>query len=491
MTLHLDDGPPPDLPRLNLDLRPVPPDAWDSIVRRAKGRTRRTAGTAAAVLVLAAGIPTAVLARTHHEAAVPAHQPAAAFNDVCDTPYNRPAPAGDTLAHPFRVGAAVFSPPGPNVPAMTAAQVRQRALARGWRFQPGTQLRFALVRELHGGRPEVTQLRWVATTCGHPSPKPPPPPPHADPRYRVPPSPPTFDEVDLVTDTGAETGEIGAAGFSGVCDTRLTAAAPSGDRVRTGFYVDETAVDAPPPAAALSGRRAVQQALRDRHLSVFPGTQIRLGLVRPLHTAGAPVLRWVVTTCGIDGGSVRPRLPGAVNELLVFDAAGRLLRTERSGPRSEAERLIATFPPVPYPAPTYRAASPNECGPWSHAYPDFRRKARAAGYTGGMQGCYLQANTVVIFLSAPNGRAAAAVYRAPSPKAYDDTYKKRFPYRLFTIVPAPTGTTVRLVRLLSPHVSEVELTGPGQASVHMKFDAAAEAFVPCSDTASTRAPCQT
>jgi hypothetical protein len=490
MTLHLSDGLPPDLPQLTLELRAVPPDTWDNIVQRAKRRTQRTTGTAAAVVLLAAGVPTALLTQASHQAAIPAHEPAAAYNDICDTTYNHPAPAGDTLTHPFRIGSFVFSPPGANTPAVTAAQVRQRAVARGWKFEPGTQLRFALVRQLTGGQPYKTQLRWVATTCGHPSPKPPPPPPHSNTLYRAPLFPPTFDQVDLVTDTGAETTETGTGGFANVCDTRLNSPAPTGDRVRIGFYVDETAVDAPPTSAALGGRRAVEQALRDRHLSVFPGTQVRLGLVHPLHAAATPTLRWLVTTCGIDGSSVRPQLPGAINEMLIFNGSGQLVQTQRSGPESEAQRLIATFPPVPTPAPTYRAASPNECGPWSHAYPDFRRKSRAAGYTGGMQGCYLQAKTVVIFISTPSGRGAAAVYRAPSIRAYDDTYKLGFPYKKFTIIPAPTGTTVRLLRLLNPHVSEVELSGGGQAPVHMKFDAATEAFLPCSDTTATAASCQ-
>jgi hypothetical protein len=486
MTLHLPDGLPPDLPQLTLDVRPVAPDAWQAILRRARRRTRQVVGTSAVLALLAAGIPTVVLTRSAQHADVPAHRPSSVYGDVCDTAYDRPAPAGNILTHPFRIGSFVFSEPGSNVPAVPAAEILARARARGLRFQPGTQLRYGLVRELRSSKPARTQLRWMLTTCGERS----TPNTRPDGRTLLPPPPPTTDRLDLLTDTGAVTDVTGAAGFSGVCDTRLDRSTPASDRVGYGFYVGESAVSAPPEGASLPGREAVLQQMTRDHVAVFPGTQIRLGRVHPLHTPGAPVLRWVVTTCGIDGSSVRPQLPGTVNELLIFDAAGRLLRTERSGPRSEAESLIATFPPVPNPAPTYRAASPNMCGPWSHAYPDFRRKARAAGYTGGMQGCYLQAGAVVIFLSAPNGRGAAAYYRASNGKEYDATYKARFPYARFTLVPAPSGTTIRLLRLLSPHVAEVELSGPGQPPVHMKFDAATARFLPCSDTASTAAPCQ-
>jgi hypothetical protein len=122
--------------------------------------------------------------------------------------------------------------------------------------------------------------------------------------------------------------------------------------------------------------------------------------------------------------------------------------------------------------------------------PDFRGRARAAGYTGEMQGCYLQAGAGVIFVSAPHGRAAAAFYRAATGNEYDATDKKGFLYDRFTLVPAPFGTTVRLLRLLSPHVAEVELSRPAQAPVDMKFDAATARILPCSDTASTAAPCQ-
>jgi hypothetical protein len=128
------------------------------------------------------------------------------------------------------------------------------------------------------------------------------------------------------------------------------------------------------------------------------------------------------------------------------------------------------------------------CSSWSHAYPDFRRRATAAGYTD-MQGCYLQSDAVVIFVSKPGGRAAAAVYRAASGKEYDATYKAKFPYGRFTFFPAPVGEKVRLVKLLSPHVAEVELSGAGIQAIHWKFDAETAAFLPCSDTTATRAAC--
>jgi hypothetical protein len=374
----------------------------------------------------------------------------------------------------------LLSPAGANRPAVGGEELRRRAVARGAKLWPGTQIRYGVVRYVSGGvKVYKTQARWVLTTCGRPTEQVEPAADHTLTRVGT----ALRDDLQLLTDSGAaESSFVGGTTLAG-CATRLDAKAPPDTRIKQAFHIGEASVEPPRAGEELSGRDRVRSALRDR----FPGTQVRLGRVRPLHTPGSSRLRWVVTTCGLDGASVRPALPGVVNELLVYDAGGRLIEQHRSGPRSEAEALLPRLPAVPFPAPTYHSASPNMCSSWSHAYPDFRQRASAAGYTD-MQGCYLQAGAVVIFVSKPGGRAAAALFRAASGKEYDATYKAKFPYERFTFFPAPIGAKVRLVKLLSPHVAEVELSG-GIAAVRWKFDAATAAFLPCTDITATRAPC--
>jgi hypothetical protein len=484
MTELYDGGPPPEwLPELRLDLRPVPPTAWTGIVRRARRRQARLAALTASGTALVVVVPTMLFSQNHDSAAVPAHQPAKVYDGVCDTRYDAQAPGGSTLDHSFRLGGVVFSPPGANVPTVPATEIRRRAEARGRPLDPGMQLRYGIVRYLDGKVHRV-QARWILTACGRPVSQYAPIKRGQDPRNQKPIGTAHQDVVELLTDSGATTSQFGETSFSGVCDTRLDERAPAADRVVGAFHVGEASVTAPAEGDQLAGRDRVRRNLRN----AFPGTQIRLARVQPLHTPGEPRLRWVVTTCSLDGSSVRPRVPGVVNELLVYDSSGRLRQTERSGAQSEAERRITGLPPVPFPAPTYVSPGPNMCSPWSHAYPDFRRHALAAGYND-MQGCYLQADTVVIFLSAANGRGAAAVYHAVTPQEYERTYAKKFPWSSFTLLPAPSGSTVRLIKLLSPHVAEVELSGAGVATVRYKFDAATARFLPCADTTATSAPC--
>jgi hypothetical protein len=469
-----------DFPTLALDVRPAPPGAWNEIVRRARRRRDRAALAATTVVALVAAVPMYALMHRGDPAAVPAHRPASSYSDLCDTAYDKQAPATDTFDHSIRVGQLLISPAGANKPAVTGEEIRRRAAARRTKLSPGTQVRYGLVRYLSAGTARKTQARWVLTTCGTPRPNLVPGPGNTLKAAGT----ALIDDVQLLTDSGFGETSTGGKSFAGVCDTRLDGTAPDTTRVQNAFYVGEASVESPGADEQLNGRERVRATLRNR----FPGTEIRLGRVRPLHTPGTSRLRWVVTTCGLDGSSVQPQLPGVVNELLVYDAQGRLLEEQRSGPQSEAEAILRTLPPVPFPAPVYKPASPNMCSGWSHAYPDFRQRATAAGYRD-MQGCYLQAGAVVIFVSKPGGRAAAAVYRAASGKEYDATYKARFPFARFTFVPAPAGDTVRLIKLLSPHVAEVELSASGGSAVHWKFDAATSAFLPCTDTTATRAPC--
>ena len=470
-----------DFPALLLDVRPAHPGAWNDIVQRARRRRDRALAAATAAVAVVAVLPSFALLDRHTAEGVPAHRPASTYSDVCDTAYDKPAPAVDTFDHALRLGDFVVSAPGANKPAVSGVEIRRRAAARGLPMSPGTQLRYGLVRFVVNGhdrrQPEV---RWVLTTCGRPEPRLVPTPDHKLRRSGT----VLTDRVMLLTDSGAGESQLAGLGSFAACDVRLDKQAPTGTRIELPFHVGEAAVEPPAPDEQLGGRERVRSALRDQ----FPGTQIRLGRVRPLHTPGPTRLRWLVTTCGLDGSSVRPELPGVVNEVLVYDDRGRLLDEHRSGPRSEAEAVSRALPPVPFPAPTHRAASPNMCSPWSHAYPDFRQRATAAGYTD-MQGCYLQAGAVVIFVSKPGGQAAAAVYRAANGKEYDATYKARFPYQRFTFVRAPAGDTVRLIKLLNPHVAEVELSGGSTGAMRWKFDAETLTFLPCTDTTATRAPC--
>lgn len=472
---------PNDFPALVLDVRQAPPGAWNEIVRRARRRRDRAAAATTAVVAAIAVLPSLALLGQGDSVTLPAHQPATSFNDVCDVPYNKQAPAEDTFDHDFRVGDFIISPPGANKPAVSGEEIRRRVAARGAKLAPGTQVRYGLVRLVVNGHVRKTpQARWVLTSCGSPRADLLPGPGRTPQRIgtRV------VDDVLLLTDSGFGETSTGSESFAGVCDTRVDAKAPTSTRVQHRFHVGEASVEPAGPGEQLSGRDRVRDALRDR----FPGTQVRLGRVQPLHAPGRSRLRWLVTTCGLAGASVRPELPGVVNELLVYDARGHLLDEHRSGPRSEAEATVRTLPAVPFPAATYKAASPNMCSPWTHAYPDFRRRATGAGYTD-MQGCYLQAGAVVIFVTKPGGHAAAAIYRAGSRKEYEATYKARFPFERFTFISAPSGDTARLIKLLSPHVAEVELSDGGRSPVHYKFDAQTSQFLTCSDLTATRASC--
>jgi hypothetical protein len=432
------------------------------------------------VVALIAAVPAFAVMGGQRSEAVPAHRPASNYSDVCDTAYDKQAPATDTFAHPLRVGMLLISPAGKNKPAVSGEEIRQRMAARGTKLSPGTQLRYGVVRYLSGGTARKTQARWVLTTCGSPRPNLVPAPDNTLKKSGT----TLVDDLQLLTDSGFGETSSGDGSFAGVCDRRLDAPAPQSTRVQHPFHVGEASVEPARSGDQLGGRERVRSALRNR----FPGTQIRLGRVRPLHTPGTSMLRWLVSTCGLDGSSVRPELPGVVNELLVYDVRGNLLAEHRSGSQSEGEAIIRTLPPVPYPAPTYKPASPNMCSVWSHANPDFRLRSTAVGYTD-MQGCYLQAGAVVIFVSRPGGQAAAALYRAASGKEYDATYKARFPFSRFTFFSAPVGDTVRLIKLLSPHVAEVELSSGGASAARWKFDAETSTFLPCTDTTATRAPC--
>ncbi|MCU1592187.1 MAG: hypothetical protein JWP11_3443, partial [Frankiales bacterium] len=417
----------------------------------------------------------ALLPRAGHPAQIAA-KTASSFNDVCDVAHDGRAPSGDRVAHPFRVGAFLVSPAATS-PVVTGAELRRRVAARGARLEPGTQLRYGLVRLVGGSRVYKPVLRWVLTTCGVPTSMP------ADPAARTSPGHPgpqvsvQTDQVALLSDSGAMTDGSGGLSFDGVCDVRADRAAPSAP-VRREFTVGEIRVSPPAKGASLTGRDAVNRSAARQH-AFFPGTQVRLALVEPLHRPGPQQLRWVVTTCGLDGQSLVPPESGVVNEALVYDASGRLLGVNRDGALLQAERLIRTAPPLPTPLPTYAATGPNICGPWSQAYPDFRVRSLAAGYTG-MQGCYLQAGVVVIFVSSPTHGAAAAVTTNAGMKAYQALYDARFPWRAFHLVRAPAGaTTAHLLRFLTPTVAEVQLSGPGLTRRSYAFDARTRAWVSC------------
>lgn len=476
---------PPELPALQLDLRPVPPGAWSAVLRRLR-RRRRVASTAAAATAAVVTAPVLLLSASTAPGPPVAHRAGSAYDDICDVPYDVQAPPGDRLASPFRIGAFYFSPPGANEPAVTAQELRQRAERRGQVFHPGTQLRYALVRVTRGSEVAKTQARWVLTTCGEPRPRFSLSADPSAPLRRVEPDVLSGD-VLLLTDSGAVESQLGGAAFAGVCDVRLDEPAPDLQEVTGSFHVGEALVTAPEGGASLSGRQRVLDAVAGDGRA-FPGMQVRLGLVRPLHRPGTPRLRWVATTCSLDGSAVRPALPGVVNELLVYDQRGRLLEEHRSGPRSEAEAAFRRFPPAPALAPTYQAAHPNMCGPWSHANPSVREEASAAGFAE-MQGCYRQADSVVIFLSRPGGAAVAAVATCTTRDACEKQYASRYPYASFTQVPAPQGSRAELLRLLSPTVAEVRLSGNGSAPTSMKFDARGRRWLPCTDVTATRAPC--
>jgi hypothetical protein len=478
---------PAELPPLDLDVRPLPPGAWSLVVRRLRRRRRRAASWAAGTAVAAVGTPVLLLGAPAPQAPQVAHRAAEAYDDICAVRHDQPAPGVDRLTTPFRIGSFYFSAPERASPAVPAAEIRRRAEARGMPFREGTQLRYGLVRSTRGGKVHKTELRWVLTTCGEPRPRfvggdPTTPPRRGRPDLLV-------DDVQLLTDSGHADTSFGSGAFAGVCDTRLDERAPDLDRVTNGFHVGEARVTPPDERTGLRGRQQVERALRDLGRAIFPGTQIRMAQVQPLHAAGSPRTRWVVTTCSLDGRSVRPALPGVVNELLVFDERGRLLAEHRSGPRSEAEVAIRTFPPVPDPLPTHRAAHPNMCGPWSHAYPDVRAGSRAAGYDD-MQGCYRQADSVVVFLSRSSGPAVAALATCTAQTQCERQRADRYPYSAFRLVPAPRGSRAELLRLLSPTVAEVRLSGDGVAAVSMKFDARSGTWSECADATATRAPCR-
>lgn len=479
---------PPELPRLELELRPLPPNAWPGVLHRLRRRRRRAASAVAAATAAVVAAPVLLLA-TPGSAPVQtvAHAAADAYDGICDVAYDEPAPAGDRLAAPFRVGQFYFSPPGANQPAVPAQDVRRRAERRGVEFRAGSQLRYAVVRTTRGGMVAKTEARWVLTTCGEPRPRFLRTNDPTQPMKAVKPDVLSGD-VQLLTDSGHPETSAGGAAFAGVCDVRLDQDAPDLSAVTGGFHVGEALVTAPREGAALTGRQRVEEALRSDGRKTFPGTQIRLGMVQPLHRPGEPRLRWLVTTCSLDGASVRPVLPGVVNELLVYDRNGRLLQEHRSGPQSEAETALAGFPPLPATVPTHRAAHPNICGPWSHANPDLGEQSRAAGYDD-MQGCYRQADSVVVFLSRPTGRAVAALATCTRQEACEKQYADRYPYETFELVPAPLGSRAELLRLLSPTVAEVRLSGDGRTPTSMKFDADSRRWLPCDDTTATRAAC--
>ena len=494
------DNLPPELPALELTIEQPGPTAWTSIVRRARWRKRRAvAAVVTAVLVIGA-VPAFALLPRSDAPDVPAHRPARGFNGVCDVPYDRPAPAGDRIVQPFRSGMLLVTPPGDQAPAVSAAELRARIERRSAArpqgapaaLQPGTQLRYGLVRYVRqNGQSSNPILRWVRTTCGVPSQEPRDllRPGLGRPGVKVPMITVLRDQIELLSDSGADTAGYPAPTFRSVCDTRLDARTPTSSALRGSFHVGEIQVS-PAGRRSLRGRDEVVDALRNR----FPGTQVRLGLVEPLHADGPPQLRWVATTCGIDGGSVRPRLPGVVDEALVYDASGHLLAEHRSGPQSEAEQAIRNAPPLPAPLPTYVPPGPNQCFHWIHAYKPFATGMTAAGYTRP-EGCVLQKDVVVVYLSSPRGAVAAVSARAGDSAATDQGYLEQrvtnFPWSGFRLVPAPArATQAHVLRFLSRTVAEVELSGPGVAPYSYKFDSASLRWLDCADRTATLQPCR-
>lgn len=479
-----------DVPSLPLEIHPPAPGAWNAVVRRARRRRQRTVAFTAVAVVLVAGVPASLALPLSRDAAPVAHRGADRHSDVCDVPYDEQAPAGDRIERPFRThGLLVSPPPADAQPAVAQAVLLERTKARGTTLEPGTQLRYGVARRVQiDGRIGQPVLRWVLTTCGRPGQEMlrPATPPTAPPIERPGTVDVRQDEVALLTDSGATTEAGYGRGFEGVCATRLQHRGPSERQVNGELAVGELRAAQPPQGATLRGRDRVAAAARKRG-ALFPGTQIRLALTSPLHRTGTPRLSWVVTTCGLDGASVSPALPGVVSEALVYDSRGRVRETHRAGQLSAALAALARTE-TPTSIPTYAAAGPNLCGPWNNAYPNFKIKAAAAGYTD-MQGCYRQADSTVIYVSSATGGAAAAVSTATG-RAYQDIYDDRFPYAAFTLVPAPDGATqAKLLRLLSPIVAEVRLSGPDLPPTSFKFDARSRTWQECSDTTATRAPC--
>ena len=478
------------LPPLPLEIRQAAPGAWQAIVRRARRRRQRAVGFTAVAVVLAAGVPATLALPDGRDAAPVAHRSAQQYSDVCDVPFDEPAPIGDRIERPFRTAGLLVSPaPVGAQPAVTQEVLLERTRARGTRVEAGSQLRYGVVRRVHvNGRISQPVLRWVLTTCGRPGPEPlrPATPPTAPPTG--PPQTVTVahDEIALLTDSGASTEGSSGRTFDGVCASRLNERGPKEQVVNGEFTLDELRAAQPPDGAALPGRDRVVEAVRNRG-TLFPGTQIRLALTSPLHTPGTPRLHWVVTTCGLAGDSLRPTLPGVVSEALVYDSRGRLRETHQAGQLTAAVAALARTT-TPATIPTYAAAGPDLCGPWNHAYPDFKAKAAAAGYTD-IQGCYRQGDSTIIYLSSATHGAAAAVSAATG-AAYQEIYDARFPYSAFTLIPAPDGATrAELLRLLSPIVAEVQLSGAGLTPTSYKFDARSRSWQQCSDTTATRAPC--
>jgi hypothetical protein len=484
------DTPAAGLPPLPLQIHPASPGAWDGIVRRARRRRRRAVAVSAIAVVLAAGVPVTLALPESREAPPVAHRSAEQHSDLCAVPYDRTAPLGDRVETPFRTGGLLVSaPPAGATPAVSQKVLLERTKARGTRVEPGTQLRYGVVRRVQpDGRIGRPVLRWILTTCGLPGQEQlqPATPPTAPPAEQPKTVAVQQDQVALLTDSGATTDSGYGRGFNGVCATRLQDQGPEERVVNGSLAIGELRAVQPPEGAALSGRDRVLADVSGRQ-ALFPGTQIRLALTSPLHAPGTPTLHWVVTTCGLDGTSVRPALPGVVSEALVYDSRGRLLETHRA---SQLSAALAALPrtSTPETIPTYTSAHPNMCGPWSQAYPDFKDKASVAGYTN-MQGCYRQAETTVIFVSSAAHGAAAAISTATG-KAYQDVYDARFPFSAFTLVPAPRGATqANLLRLLSPTVAEVRVSGPSLSPTSYKFDARNRTWQECSDTTGTRAPC--
>lgn len=487
---HEDSSVPHDLPPLPLEIRQTAPGAWETIVRRARRRRQRAVALSAFAVVLVAGVPATLALPTSRETPIVAHSAAEQYSDVCDVRYDQPAPAGDRIERPFRArGLLVSPPPADALPAVRQELLLQRTEGRGTRIEPGTQLRYGVVRRVHiNGRIGEPMLRWVLTTCGRPGPEflrpatPPTAPPAGPPQTVT----VAQDEIALLTDSGAVTETGSGRTFDGVCATRLQERGPKEQVVNGEFTLDELRATQPADGATLPGRDRVLAAVRERG-PLFPGTQIRLALTAPLHTQGTPRLNWVVTTCGLDGDSVRPSLSGVISEALVYDSRGRLQETHRAGQLTAALAVLARTA-TPETIPTYAAAKPNMCGPWNNAYPDFKTKATAGGYTD-MQGCYRQADSTIIYLSSATQGAAAAVSTATG-MAYQDVYDARFPYSAFTLVAAPDGATqAKLLRFLSPTVAEVQLSGPDLAPTSYKFDARSTSWQQCADTTGTRSPC--
>jgi hypothetical protein len=487
------DNLPPELPALELTIEQPPPTAWATILRRARWRRRRAvAAVVAAVLVIGA-VPAFALLPKHDAPVVPAHHPARSFNGVCDVPHQVDAPSGDRIVQPFRSGLFLVSPPGTNIPAVSAAELLKRVERRGeLTIRPGTQLRYGLVRRVgRNGEASKPQLRWILTACGIPAkePKDLQSAVQVRPGVQVPQVTVLRDELLLLSDSGAQTDGDRAATFRGICDTRLDVRGSTDPDLRRGFHVGEITVS-PAERRSYPGRDKVLMALRNR----FPGTQVRLGLVQPLHAVGRPELRWVATTCGLDGGSVRPRLPGVVDEALVYDMSGHLLAEHRSGPQSEAEQAIRNAPPLPTPLPTYVPPGPNQCFHWIHAYKPFVVGMTAAGFTSP-EGCVMQKDIVVVYLSSTHGAVAAVSARAGDSMATDQGYQQQrvtnFPWAGFRLVAAPDGATkAHVLRFLSRTVAEVELSGPGLAPRSYKFDSASLNWLDCADRTATLQPCR-